>query len=108
MRRTWPGYLAPLRHDYPLGWRSASVLAGIRMDERLTISDIARRFRLGYYDARQIVRRLERRGLLEVVGERRGQGPGRPPLVYRRAQREGWAGSMQRLRAIGELLDTIG
>jgi DNA-binding MarR family transcriptional regulator len=62
MKRRWPGYLVPLKHDYPLGWRCASVLDEIT-DEGVTIKEIAHRAGLDYYGARQAVRRLERRGL---------------------------------------------
>jgi len=107
MRRRWPGYLVPLRHEYPLGWRSSSVLVGIRPGETLTLREIGSRFRLNHYDVRQVVRRLERRGLLEVVGERRSGRPGRPPLVYRRSDGTGWARTLRELHALGELLDAI-
>lgn len=99
MNRRWPSYLVPLKHQYPLGWRCASVLAEIT-DEGVTINQVAERLGIDYYAARQAVRRLERRGLIEPVESRRVGDRGRPELVWKPARDGGYLGKFTTLRAL--------
>jgi predicted ArsR family transcriptional regulator len=101
MKRRWPSYLVPLKHDYPLGWRCATVLAEIT-DDGVTINQLAQRMGLDYYAVRQAVRRLERRGLIEPVATRRYGSRGSPELVWVPSPDGGYLGKFAAFGAIGD------
>jgi hypothetical protein len=95
MNRRWPSYLVPLKHDYPLGWRCASVLDEVG-DDGVTIKEIAHEMGLDYYT----VRRLERRGLIEPVATRRRGSHGRPELIWKPSPDGGYLDKFAALRSI--------